>query len=133
MALRRELERVAEMRRALPPGGEPPEDYVFERTAAHGRPEQVRLSELFEGRPSIVLYSYMYGPERDVPCNGCTHLLDAIDGAAPWPTASITSSAALSPGSSLCGSNRSEEHTSELQSLMRTSYAVFRLKKKKNI
>src|SRR3546814_1315516 len=26
---------------------------------------------------------------------------------------------------------RSEEHTSELQSLMRTSYAVFRLKKKK--
>src|SRR3546814_12713283 len=82
MALRRELERVAEMRRALPPGGEPPEDYVFERTAAHGRPEQVRLSELFEGRPSLVLYSYMYGPERDVPCNGCTHLLDAIDSAA---------------------------------------------------
>src|SRR3546814_17629480 len=68
------------MRRALPPGGEPPEDYVFERTAAHGRPEQVRLSELFEGRHSIVLYSYMYGPERDVPCNGCTHMLDAIDG-----------------------------------------------------
>src|SRR3546814_4888998 len=106
MALRRELERVAEMRRALPPGGEPPEDYVFERTAAHGRPEQVRLSELFEGRPSIVLYSYMYGPERDVPCNGCTHLLDAIDGAA-----------------------RSEEHPSERQSPMRISYAVILLKK----
>src|SRR3546814_8130395 len=29
-----------------------------------------------------------------------------------------------------CGSVRSEEHTSELQSLMRISYAVFRLKKK---
>src|SRR3546814_6219100 len=28
--------------------------------------------------------------------------------------------------------DRSEEHTSELQSLMRTSYAVFGLKKKKN-
>src|SRR3546814_9577599 len=28
--------------------------------------------------------------------------------------------------------NRSEEHTSELQSLMRTSYAVFCLKNKKN-
>src|SRR3546814_10743937 len=28
--------------------------------------------------------------------------------------------------------NRSEEHTSELQSLMRTSYAVFSLKKNKN-
>src|SRR3546814_3891534 len=32
------------------------------------------------------------------------------------------------PGS---GANRSEEHTSELQSLMRISYAVFCLKKKK--
>src|SRR3546814_1002778 len=30
-----------------------------------------------------------------------------------------------------CGDPRSEEHTSELQSLMRTSYAVFCLKKKK--
>src|SRR3546814_7332959 len=30
-----------------------------------------------------------------------------------------------------CGSGRSEEHTSELQSLMRISYAVFCLKKKK--
>src|SRR3546814_3406207 len=30
------------------------------------------------------------------------------------------------------GSTRSEEHTSELQSLMRISYAVFCLKKKKN-
>src|SRR3546814_6208213 len=29
-----------------------------------------------------------------------------------------------------CGSHRSEEHTSELQSLMRISYAVFCLKKK---
>src|SRR3546814_3697130 len=31
------------------------------------------------------------------------------------------------------GRNRSEEHTSELQSLMRNSYAVFCLKKKKTI
>src|SRR3546814_3089478 len=32
----------------------------------------------------------------------------------------------------LCTSRRSEEHTSELQSLMRISYAVFCLKKKKH-
>src|SRR3546814_7145610 len=31
------------------------------------------------------------------------------------------------------GTGRSEEHTSELQSLMRISYAVFCLKKKKNM
>src|SRR3546814_10792331 len=34
-------------------------------------------------------------------------------------------------GASDCASGRSEEHTSELQSLMRISYAVFCLKKKK--
>src|SRR3546814_3744173 len=32
----------------------------------------------------------------------------------------------------ICETPRSEEHTSELQSLMRISYAVFCLKKKKN-
>lgn len=80
MELRRQLERVAAMRRALPSGGEPPEDYVFERIGAYERPETVRLSELFGDRPSILLYSFMYGPERDEPCNGCTHLLDGLDG-----------------------------------------------------
>src|SRR3546814_2137149 len=34
-------------------------------------------------------------------------------------------------GAQLAGQVRSEEHTSELQSLMRNSYAVFCLKKKK--
>src|SRR3546814_6747284 len=36
------------------------------------------------------------------------------------------------PPASIFGFRRSEEHTSELQSLMRISYAVFCLKKKKN-
>src|SRR3546814_2301231 len=37
----------------------------------------------------------------------------------------------VTPASWPIGMGRSEEHTSELQSLMRTSYAVFCLKKKK--
>lgn len=82
IALRRQLESVAAMRRALPPGGTLSEDYVFERIGANERPEQVRLSELFGDHPSILLYSFMYGPERDLPCNGCTHTLDGLDGAA---------------------------------------------------
>jgi predicted dithiol-disulfide oxidoreductase (DUF899 family) len=82
IALRRQTEAVAEMRRALPPGGELHEDFVFERIGANFRPEKVRLSELFGEFPSIMLYSYMFGPERDVPCSGCTHLLDCLDGAA---------------------------------------------------
>jgi len=82
LALRRQIERVAEQRRALPPGGEVPEDYVFERIGAHLRPEKVKLSELFGDHNSILIYSFMYGPERDSPCPGCTHLLDGMDGAA---------------------------------------------------
>jgi predicted dithiol-disulfide oxidoreductase (DUF899 family) len=82
IALRRQTEAVAQMRRALPPGGEVPEDFVFERIGAHQRPEPVRLSSLFGEHRSILIYSYMFGPERDVPCPGCTHLLDCLDGAA---------------------------------------------------
>src|SRR3546814_2804802 len=37
----------------------------------------------------------------------------------------------LAPALRVLGGDRSEEHTSELQSLMRISYAVFCLKKKK--
>lgn len=81
MELRRQLERVAQQRRALPPGGVVPQDYVFEWIGANQRPEQVRLSELFGEHPSILLYSFMYGPERDQPCSGCTHTLDGFDGA----------------------------------------------------
>lgn len=82
IALRRQVEAVAAMRRALPLGGVVPEDYVFERIGAHSRPERVRLSELFGAHDTLLLYSYMFGPERDVPCPGCTHLLDCNDGAA---------------------------------------------------
>lgn len=82
IALRRQTETVAAMRRALPPGGELPQDFVFERIGANFRPEQVKLSELFGQHSTLLLYSYMFGPERDGPCPGCTHLLDCIDGAA---------------------------------------------------
>src|SRR3546814_7940991 len=47
-----------------------------------------------------------------------------------WPNRS-TSSAELTVISPSTAASRSEEHTSELQSLMRSSYAVFCLKKKK--
>src|SRR3546814_9496716 len=50
-------------------------------------------------------------------------------------SSAATNSAAMRPTSAIFSANwrgfRSEEHTSELQSLMRISYAVFCLKKKK--
>jgi predicted dithiol-disulfide oxidoreductase (DUF899 family) len=59
-----------------------PEDYLFERIGAHSRSQKVKLSDLFGEHSTLLLYSYMFGPERDTPCPGCTHLLDCLDGAA---------------------------------------------------
>ena len=82
MELRRQVERVAAQRRALPPGGAIPEDYVFEAAGAGGKPKRVRLSELFApGKDTLAIYSFMFGPERERPCPGCTHFLDGLDGA----------------------------------------------------
>ena len=81
--LRRQIERVAAQRRALPPGGEIPEDYVFEAADPGGKTKRVRLSELFApGKDTLAIYSFMFGPERERPCPGCTHFLDSLDGAA---------------------------------------------------
>src|SRR5947207_5318086 len=82
IALRAQIEAVAAKRRALPPGGEVPEDYVFEWIGKTSMPEKVKISELFGPHDTLILYSFMYGPERELPCPGCTHLLDGIDGAA---------------------------------------------------
>lgn len=80
IALRRQIEAVAAMRRALPPGGPAPEDYVFEE-GEDARP--VRLSELFGDKPTLVAYSFMYGPQMEQACPSCTSILDSLDGAAP--------------------------------------------------
>jgi len=82
IALRRQIESVAAKRRALPPGGEVPEDYVFERLGENGMPEKVKISNLFGRHPTLILYSFMYGPEREKPCPMCTHLLDSVNAGA---------------------------------------------------
>jgi predicted dithiol-disulfide oxidoreductase (DUF899 family) len=40
------------------------------------------MSKLFGRHHTLILYSFMYGPERDAPCPMCTHLLDSVNGAA---------------------------------------------------
>jgi predicted dithiol-disulfide oxidoreductase (DUF899 family) len=98
--LRRAMEAVAAARRALPPGGPVPEDYVFEGRGADGAPTDVRLSELFApGRDTLAIYSFMFprdpgddrpGPDEgesallplaEGPCPSCVALLDQLDGA----------------------------------------------------
>jgi predicted dithiol-disulfide oxidoreductase (DUF899 family) len=86
IALRREVENLAALRRRLPLGGAVPEDYVFEEIASDlgdHLTEKIALSNLF-ARPesSLVLYSFMYGPAMAEPCPMCTSILDALDGEA---------------------------------------------------
>src|SRR3546814_6300147 len=66
-------------------------------------------------RESMLSYVIRHCPLRSAPCRA--------DSRAPCR-------ARLRPGRARAGAVRSEEHTSELQSLMRISYAVFCLKKK---
>jgi predicted dithiol-disulfide oxidoreductase (DUF899 family) len=99
--LRRAMEAVAAARRALPPGGVVPEDYVFQGEGADGGAADVRLSELFaSGRDSLLIYSFMFPrdpaddrpgpaggetarlPLAEGPCPSCVALLDQLEGAA---------------------------------------------------
>lgn len=75
--LRRHIERVAAMRRAMPLGGEIPEDYTLESEKG-----PVRLSELFGDKQSLVIYSMMFGPQRQRACPMCTAMLTSWDGTA---------------------------------------------------
>jgi predicted dithiol-disulfide oxidoreductase (DUF899 family) len=72
---RRHAERLAEMRRNLPPGGEVPDDYFF--VAEDGT--HVSLSQLFGDHDTLVVYSYMFGPQREAPCPMCTSFMGGFD------------------------------------------------------
>ena len=75
--LRRHIERVASQRRALPTGGGIPQDFEFFSDTG-----PVRLSSLFNGKNTLMVYSMMYGPQRQSPCPMCTSLLTAWNGIA---------------------------------------------------
>ncbi|WP_026871927.1 DUF899 family protein [Inquilinus limosus] len=73
--LRRHIERVAAQRRALPPGGPVTGGYRFE-----GAEGPTDLAGLFGDKQTLVIYSYMFGPQRERPCPMCTNLLGAWEG-----------------------------------------------------
>ncbi len=70
---------VAALRRTLPRGGELKEDYAFQ-WAKEGRiGARVTVSELFGDKQTLILYSFMFGPNWDKPCPSCTSLMDGFD------------------------------------------------------
>ena len=75
--LRRHIERVAQQRRDLPPGGTVPRSY-----ALVGENGPVNFADLFGDKQTLAVYSYMYGPKREQPCPMCTSLMAAWDGEA---------------------------------------------------
>ncbi|MBI1731934.1 MAG: DUF899 family protein [Gammaproteobacteria bacterium] len=84
ITLRRAVEKVAALRRKLPRGGRITEDYLFEAAGQDDSTRGVRLSELFTtGRDSLLIYSFMYGPQMERACPSCTSILDGLDGMAP--------------------------------------------------
>ena len=75
--LRRHIERVAAMRRALPLGGEVSGDYRFDSATG-----PVGLADMFGDKPTLITYSWMFGPERERPCPMCTNFLGGLNGVA---------------------------------------------------
>src|SRR5947208_11410384 len=85
--LMRQRERVAELRRHLPPGPAL-EDYKFvegpvDLDSGDTPTRTVRLSEMFTGagRP-LVIYHLMYGKCQTKPCPMCTAWIDGFNGVA---------------------------------------------------
>lgn len=76
--LRRQIERVAAHRRALPPGGAVPKEYEF---ASRSGP--TTLEALFGDKQSLVVYSFMAGPQRSEPCPMCTSFMGSFEGKIP--------------------------------------------------
>ena len=80
-------ERVAELRRQLPPGGII-ENYSFiegptDLNAGDTPTRTVRLSELFTGPDrAVVIYQFMFGKRNTNPCPMCTLIIDSLDGVA---------------------------------------------------
>ena len=80
--LRRQEERVAAQRRALPVGGEVTGDYVFDSPSG-----PATFADLFaNGKNTLYLYNFMFIPGEqglplEVACPSCTSIIDAMDGA----------------------------------------------------
>jgi len=51
-------------------------DYAF--AGPHG---QASLAELFDGRSQLATYHFMFGPDWDEGCPGCSYVTDHLDGA----------------------------------------------------
>ena len=71
-ALTRKHDALAAERRRLP-WLRIEKDYVFE-----GPDGKARLVDLFDGRRQLLLYHFMFGPNQEAGCEGCSMVVDQI-------------------------------------------------------
>ncbi|OAQ59136.1 hypothetical protein VFPPC_14726 [Pochonia chlamydosporia 170] len=38
----------------------------------------VTLADLFQGKPQLIVYHFMFGPDEDAGCHGCSHIAEAL-------------------------------------------------------
>jgi predicted dithiol-disulfide oxidoreductase (DUF899 family) len=55
------------------------EDYVFQWANDGKVGKSVKFFELFADKDTLLLYSFMFGPNWDKPCPSCTSLVDGFD------------------------------------------------------
>ena len=68
-------EKIAAERRALP-WVKVTKNYVFDTPQG-----KKTLSELFDGRSQLIVYHFMFSPDWEAGCTGCSFLSDHVDGA----------------------------------------------------
>ena len=72
--VRRHSARLARLNRQLPEGPEVPDSWKF--VGMNGG--EVGIADMFGQHDTLVLYHWMYGPERERPCPMCTNLLGPL-------------------------------------------------------
>ena len=70
----RRRDALGEKRRALP-WVKVEKDYVFQSVDG-----PVTLAELFDGRSQLAVYHFMFGPDWEEGCPGCSFLCEQVDG-----------------------------------------------------
>jgi predicted dithiol-disulfide oxidoreductase (DUF899 family) len=78
-ALVAKVKDAAPLRRNLPLGGRLKEDDVCVGANETNVGQDVRFSDLFGDKQTLLLFSYMFGPNWDKPCLSCTSLIDGFD------------------------------------------------------
>jgi predicted dithiol-disulfide oxidoreductase (DUF899 family) len=77
-------DRIAAARRRLPMV-KIEKDYVFD-----GPKGRLELRDLFDGRPQLIVYHFMFDPEWEEGCSGCTGFVDSLGDLSMLPARQTT-------------------------------------------